>query len=90
MPFEHSEDIADQRRAVELFRASADGAHKEENIGYAVKHLEIIEQFGRFPHRNTILGRESTAEEIKFLEDGGEDVQFGTQRNQDADGTSPE
>ena len=82
MPFEHSEDLADQRRSVELFRAGADGEHKEENIGYAVQHLEIIEQFGRFPHRNTIVGRDSTPEEVKFLEEGGEDVQFGTQRNQ--------
>ncbi len=89
MPFEHSEDIADQRRSVELFRAGADGEHKEENIGYAVKHLEIIERFGRFPHRNGILGRESTPEEIKFLKDGGEDVQFGTQRNQDSEGAPP-
>jgi uncharacterized protein (DUF924 family) len=83
MPFEHSEDIADQRRCVELFRAMADGDKKEENLGYAVQHLEIIEQFGRFPHRNAILGRESTPEELRFLEEGGEDVQFGTQRNQD-------
>lgn len=88
MPFEHSEDIVDQRRSVELFRASADGENKEEHIRYAVQHLEIIERFGRFPHRNAILGRDSTAEETKFLEDGGEDVQFGTQRNQDADGTT--
>ena len=48
---------------------------------HAVKHLEIIEQFGRFPHRNAILGRDSTPEELRFLEEGGEDVQFGTQRN---------
>lgn len=89
MPFEHSEDMADQRRAVELFRAAIDHERKEENIGFAVKHLEIIERFGRFPHRNAILGRESTAEEIKFLEDGGEDVQFGTQRNQGSESASP-
>ncbi len=84
MPFEHSEDIADQRRSVALFRASADNERKEENIGYAVKHLEIMEQFGRFPHRNTILGRESTPQELKFLADGGEDVHFGTQPGEGA------
>ncbi len=89
MPFEHSEEVADQRRAVELFRAADDDERKEENIGYAVEHLEIIERFGRFPHRNAILGRESTPEEIKFLEDGGKDVQFGTQRNQDSEGAPP-
>ena len=90
LPFEHSEDIADQRRSVELFLAGAEDERKELTIGYAVKHLEIIQQFGRFPHRNLILGRDSTVEEIKFLEDGGEDVQFGTQRNQDAKGSSPD
>ena len=88
MPFEHSEDIADQRRSVELFRAGTDGAHKEANIGFAVQHLEIIERFGRFLHRNTIVERESTPEEIKFLEDGGEKVQFGTQRNQEPEDAS--
>ena len=89
LPFEHSEDIAYQRRSVELFRAGAEDERKEENINYAVKHFEIIQRFGRFPHRNTILGRESTSEEIKFLEDGGEDVQFGTQRNQDSESSPP-
>ncbi len=88
MPFEHSEDIADQRRAVELFRAAADDERKEENIGYAIKHLEIIERFGRFPHRNAILGRDSTPEEIAFLDHGGEDVRFGTQRNREPEGAS--
>ncbi len=89
LPFEHSEDIADQHRSVGLFRASADDERKEENIGYAVQHLEIIERFGRFPHRNAILGRESTPEEIKFLQDGGKDVQFGTQPNQGSEGAPP-
>lgn len=78
LPFQHSEDLADQRRSVELFRASAEDAKKEEGVRYAVQHLEIIERFGRFPHRNAILGRDSTAEELKFLDDGGEDVHFGT------------
>ncbi len=82
LPFEHSEDLADQRRSVELFRAGAAAENKEMHIGYAVRHLEIIERFGRFPHRNAILGRHSTPEELKFLADGGEDVHFGTQPDQ--------
>ena len=89
MPFEHSEDLADQRRSVELFRAGAEHERKEENIRYAVQHFEIIERFGRFPHRNAILGRESTPDELEFLEEGGDDVQFGTQRNQDAADETP-
>ncbi len=88
MPFEHSEDIADQRRSVELFRAGADDERKQEHIDYAVRHLEIIERFGRFPHRNAILGRDSTPEEIAFLDHGGEDVRFGTQRNRGPEGGS--
>jgi len=82
MPFEHGEDPTDQRRSVELFRASAEDERKTENIGYAVQHLEIIERFGRFPHRNAILGRESTDEELNFLTDGGDDVHFGTKTEQ--------
>lgn len=82
MPFEHGENIADQRRSVALFRASADDERKPENIEYAVKHLEIIERFGHFPHRNSIVGRESTAEELEFLEDGGDDAHFGTKPEQ--------
>ena len=83
MPFEHSENLADQRRSAELFRAGADDERKQEGIGYAVKHLEIIERFGRFPHRNAILGRQSTPEELAFLADGGDDVHFGTQPGED-------
>ena len=67
MPFEHSEDMADQERAVELFERLGD----EEKLKYAQLHADIIKKFGRFPHRNTVLGRESTAEEIEFLENGG-------------------
>jgi uncharacterized protein (DUF924 family) len=83
LPLQHGEDLADQRRQVELFRAGAENERKEEHVGFAVQHLEIIERFGRFPHRNAILGRESTPDELQFLEDGGEDVLFGTQRNRD-------
>ena len=62
MPFQHSEDRAVQARSIELFTALG------ENLGYARRHQEVIERFGRFPHRNAILGRTSTAEEREFLE----------------------
>ena len=70
MPFMHSEDLEHQRRAVELFGAlqewgDADPAH------YAVLHMQIVERFGRFPHRNEVLGRPTTPEEAKFLEQPG-------------------
>ncbi len=53
MPFEHSENLADQRRALALFTALGD----DWLLGFARKHHDIIERFGRFPHRNAILGR---------------------------------
>ena len=69
LPYEHSEDIERQHRCVALF----DAMKEEEPLayGYAVRHLQVIEQFGRFPHRNKILGRVSTPEEIKYLDDHG-------------------
>jgi uncharacterized protein (DUF924 family) len=73
MPFEHSEAAADQARSVALFRRWADehdGAGREraqELMEYVLRHQEVIDRFGRFPHRNAILGRESTAEELAFL-----------------------
>ena len=63
LPFEHSEDPSVQARSVELFAALED----EETTGYAIRHKEIIDRFGRFPHRNVALGRESTLEELEFL-----------------------
>lgn len=74
LPFEHSESLLDQERAVALFDGlrremqseAFDGAHD-----YALRHREVIARFGRFPHRNAILGRESTAEEIAFLAQPG-------------------
>jgi uncharacterized protein (DUF924 family) len=57
MPFEHSEALADQRRSLLLFTALGD----KDMLGYARKHHEVIERFGRFPHRNAILGRKPTA-----------------------------
>lgn len=63
MPFMHSESKAIQKISVELF--SEEGL--EENYRYAVEHKEIIDRFGRYPHRNQVLGRKSTAEELEFL-----------------------
>ncbi|MBD2111448.1 MULTISPECIES: DUF924 family protein [Cyanophyceae] len=72
LPLEHSENLADQERSVELVR-SLHAAHPElENfLDYAVRHRDVIERFGRFPHRNEILGRETTAEEAEFLKQPG-------------------
>ena len=64
LPFEHSEALADQERALELFTGHP-------NHEWALKHWEIIRRFGRFPHRNAILGRESSAAEIAFLREPG-------------------
>ena len=60
MPFEHSENLDDQNRAVLLFSQLGD----EEQVRYARKHRDVIERFGRFPHRNAMLGRAPRAEEI--------------------------
>jgi uncharacterized protein (DUF924 family) len=67
VPFMHSEQLADQLRCVDLFRQVGDS----DNLKYAEEHAEIVARFGRFPHRNGILGREMTAEEQAFLDDGG-------------------
>jgi uncharacterized protein (DUF924 family) len=67
LPFEHSEELEDQRLSVELFRGLAAEMGSEDLLGYAVHHLEIIERFGRFPHRNEILGRATSPEEAEFL-----------------------
>lgn len=61
MPFMHSENLKDQNKSVELF------AKAEMSYNYAVRHREIIQKFGRFPHRNDLLRRSSTKEEINFL-----------------------
>jgi uncharacterized protein (DUF924 family) len=68
MPFMHSEDLEHQRRSVELFgRLGGEG----DPSYYAVRHMEIIERFGRFPHRNDVLGRRTTPEEAEFLTQPG-------------------
>ncbi len=66
LPFAHAEDLAAQRRSLVLFHAS-----DRENVESARRHYEIIARFGRFPHRNAVLGRQSTAEEIEFLKQPG-------------------
>ena len=71
LPFEHSENLEDQHRSVELFRKLAEETGQEDLLVYAVRHLRIIERFGRFPHRNEILGRLTTPEEAKFLKEPG-------------------
>jgi uncharacterized protein (DUF924 family) len=77
MPLMHSESPALQARCVALFRAfsrSLTGQARkqvEDNVGYAIRHRDIVDRFGRFPHRNAILGRTSTPEELSFLKEPG-------------------
>jgi uncharacterized protein (DUF924 family) len=66
LPFEHSEDLADQDLSVRLFEA-LEAASDEKMIDYAVRHRDVIRRFGRFPHRNAALGRVSTADELAYL-----------------------
>lgn len=70
MPFEHSEFLNDQYESVRLSEQLAQEGLAEP-LPWAIKHFDIIKRFGRFPHRNSILGRESTAEEIEFLKEPG-------------------
>ena len=76
LPFEHSEAIADQDISVKLYAErtlEAPAALVEscrDQLGYATKHRDLIRKFGRFPHRNAVLGRESTPEELEFLKGG--------------------
>ena len=67
MPFMHSERLSDQNRSVALLEA----AGMTESLRWAKHHRDIVARFGRFPHRNQILGRESTREELEWLESGG-------------------
>ena len=66
LPFMHSEDMADQRRCVALYREAGD-----DDLKYAERHADIIRRFGRFPHRNVMLGRTTTAEEQAYLDADG-------------------
>jgi uncharacterized protein (DUF924 family) len=67
LPFEHSEDTADQERAVALYKAIGDA----DGLKWAELHADIIRRFGRFPHRNAVLGRTTTPDEQAFLDSGG-------------------
>jgi uncharacterized protein (DUF924 family) len=67
LPFEHSEDMADQERGIALYTAAGDA----DGLKWANLHADIIRRFGRFPHRNGPLGRTTTPEEQRFLDDGG-------------------
>jgi uncharacterized protein (DUF924 family) len=66
LPFMHSEDPQDQQQAVVLTEPLGDEPHR-----FAVMHRDIIDRFGRFPHRNALLGRASSADEERFLAEGG-------------------
>lgn len=66
LPFMHSEDAADQERSVRLYEAIGGPS-----LPHALEHRDIIRRFGRFPHRNPLLGRRTTAEEQAFLDQGG-------------------
>ena len=71
MPFEHSEDLADQDRAVELMTSLDTHAETRGLVEWAERHRAVIRRFGRFPHRNAALGRATTPEEAAFLEEPG-------------------
>ncbi|MDQ6639980.1 MAG: DUF924 domain-containing protein [Pseudomonadota bacterium] len=69
LPFEHAEGLAMQDEAIRLFnRLVSEAPEQADMLDYAQRHRAVIERFGRFPHRNAILGRQSTAEEIAFLQ----------------------
>lgn len=68
LPFEHAEDLAAQQRSVALFTALAQqSASMQAMLDYAIRHRDVVQRFGRFPHRNAVLGRTSSAEELAFL-----------------------
>lgn len=77
LPLEHSEDPADQTRSVAMFTAVAEDARPEfepftkVTLDYAHQHADVIAEFGRFPHRNKVLGRTSTPAELEWLAEGG-------------------
>lgn len=70
LPLEHAEDVALQERSMDCFRALvADHPEEQMLLDYAARHAEIVVRFGRFPHRNSVIGRESTPEELAFLKE---------------------
>jgi uncharacterized protein (DUF924 family) len=71
LPYEHAEELAAQRESLRLFERLAVDAAGAGTLTYAMRHYAVIERFGRFPHRNAILGRASTPEELAFLDQPG-------------------
>lgn len=71
LPFEHAEDLACQKTCLRLAESLRDDPESADFISFAKAHYDVIERFGRFPHRNAVLGRESTAEEVEFLKEPG-------------------
>ena len=72
LPFEHAEGIGMQEEALRLFtRLVASAPELQTMLDYAQRHHDVVQRFGRFPHRNAILGRQSTAEEVEFLKQPG-------------------
>ncbi|HEY2105766.1 MAG TPA: DUF924 family protein [Candidatus Binataceae bacterium] len=72
MPFQHSESLSDQHESVRLFRQlAAEDSDAAGYVQYAQRHLDVISRFGRFPHRNALLARASTPQELEFLSSGG-------------------
>ena len=67
MPFEHAEDLGAQERSIELFSRLAEETGIESPLEWAEKHAAVVRRFGRYPHRNAMLGRASTPEEVAFL-----------------------
>jgi uncharacterized protein (DUF924 family) len=78
MPYQHSEDISVQRAGVELMRSLVVAAAPEWKeaasgfLNFAIRHHDIVAEYGRFPHRNSLLGRNSTEDETRYLAEGGE------------------
>ena len=78
-PFEHSENLSDQKESVRLFRQLLEEYPSDLHqtvinvaLEFAIEHLEIIERFGRFPHRNEVLNRQSSSQEIEYLKSGND------------------
>ncbi len=71
LPFEHSEDLAVQERSLALFAKLAEDTGDRSPLEWAEKHAAVIRRFGRYPHRNGVLGRVSTPEEVAFLREPG-------------------
>lgn len=71
LPLEHSEELADQELSLRCYESLPDSPGREGVIDYARRHYEVIARFGRFPHRNAVLGRQSSTEETAFLQQPG-------------------